>query len=140
MLCPRCGQDNASGMSFCGRCGGRLETLASEVATPDVPTSADFVGRQRELGELVSALDDAMSGKGRLVMLVGEPGIGKTRLAQELAGHCRAKRCPGFLGSMLRAARSTAVLALGAGDQVLYTTGRLGRITFRFRNRRFRHR
>ena len=31
------------------------------------------------------ALDDAMSGQGRLVMLVGEPGIGKTRTSQELA-------------------------------------------------------
>jgi len=44
-----------------------------------------FVGRQREMAELTAALDDAMSGHGRLVMLVGEPGIGKTRTAQELA-------------------------------------------------------
>ncbi len=46
-----------------------------------------FVGRQRELGELKAALDDAMAGHGRLVMLAGEPGIGKTRTAQELASH-----------------------------------------------------
>ena len=44
-----------------------------------------FVGREREMGELVSALDDALAGHGRLVMLAGEPGIGKTRIAQELA-------------------------------------------------------
>ena len=44
-----------------------------------------FVGRQREMGELKAALEDALSGRGRLVMLVGEPGIGKTRTAQELA-------------------------------------------------------
>ena len=44
-----------------------------------------FVGRQQEMAELRSALDDALSGKGRLVMLVGEPGIGKTRTAQELS-------------------------------------------------------
>ena len=44
-----------------------------------------FVGRQREMGELTSALEDAMSGHGRLVLLAGEPGIGKTRTAQELA-------------------------------------------------------
>jgi predicted ATPase/DNA-binding CsgD family transcriptional regulator len=44
-----------------------------------------FVGRQREMGELQAALADALSGHGRLVMLVGEPGIGKTRTAQELA-------------------------------------------------------
>ena len=44
-----------------------------------------FVGRQRELGDLKAALEDALSGRGRLVTLVGEPGIGKTRTAQELA-------------------------------------------------------
>ena len=39
---------------------------------------------------LREALDDAMSGHGRFVMLAGEPGIGKTRLAQELAFHAEA--------------------------------------------------
>ena len=29
-----------------------------EAEFPDVPTSHDFVGRQREMGELVAALDD----------------------------------------------------------------------------------
>ena len=45
-----------------------------------------LVGRQREMAELNAALDCAMAGHGRLVMLAGEPGIGKTRIAQELAG------------------------------------------------------
>ncbi len=43
-----------------------------------------FVGRKAELGELKAALEDALSGKGRMVTLVGEPGIGKTRTAEEL--------------------------------------------------------
>ena len=43
-----------------------------------------FVGRQRKMAELTAALDDALSGQGRLVMLAGEPAIGKTRTAQEL--------------------------------------------------------
>jgi len=42
-----------------------------------------FVGRADELGTLKTALDAALGGQGSLVMLVGEPGIGKTRLAQE---------------------------------------------------------
>ena len=45
-----------------------------------------IVGRQRELGALQSWLAAARSGAGRLVLCAGEPGIGKTRLAQELAG------------------------------------------------------
>jgi len=44
-----------------------------------------FVGRQQEMGDLKAALEDALSGRGRMVTLVGEPGIGKSRTAQELA-------------------------------------------------------
>ena len=44
-----------------------------------------FVGRQREMTRLKAALDDALAGQGRMVMIAGEPGIGKTRTAQQLA-------------------------------------------------------
>ena len=40
------------------------------------PSTGIFVGRQREMAELTSALDNALSGQGQLVMLAGEPGIG----------------------------------------------------------------
>ena len=53
-------------------------------------TGRIFVGRQREMAELRAALDDAMAGRGRMVMLAGEPGIGKTRTAQELASHAES--------------------------------------------------
>lgn len=45
-----------------------------------------IVGRRDELHALRAWLDAARRGAGRLVLCVGEPGIGKTRLAQELAG------------------------------------------------------
>jgi len=47
--------------------------------------------------ELKAALDDARGGRGRLVMLVGEAGIGKTRTAQELASYAepRPRVCSG---------------------------------------------
>jgi predicted ATPase len=50
-----------------------------------------FVGRHREMGQLQSALEDAISSWGRLVMLVGEPGIGKTHTAQELASRAETR-------------------------------------------------
>jgi len=59
-----------------------MEDRSSENA-PSLDSLAGgvFVGRQQEMGEMKAALEDALSGRGRLVMLVGEPGIGKTRTA-----------------------------------------------------------
>jgi hypothetical protein len=50
-----------------------------------------FVGRMRELTELRTALDDVFTGRGRLLCIAGEPGIGKTRLATELAGYASGR-------------------------------------------------
>ncbi len=47
--------------------------------------TSTFVGRERELEALRAGLADVVAGRGRLFLLVGEPGIGKTRLASELA-------------------------------------------------------
>ena len=53
---------------------------AAEVERPDLP----LVGREAEVGTLVAAMDAARHGTGRVVELVGEPGIGKSRLVSEL--------------------------------------------------------
>jgi len=44
-----------------------------------------FVGREREVGELCAAVEAAENGRGSLFLLCGEPGIGKTRLADRVA-------------------------------------------------------
>src|SRR5271168_2643028 len=49
------------------------------------PSTNSFLGRERELTELRAALEDANAGRGRLFLFSGEPGIGKTRLAEEIA-------------------------------------------------------
>jgi class 3 adenylate cyclase len=50
-----------------------------------------FVGRDRELAEMRGALEDALGGRGRLLLLVGEPGIGKTRTTEELATYAAVR-------------------------------------------------
>jgi DNA-binding CsgD family transcriptional regulator/tetratricopeptide (TPR) repeat protein len=49
-----------------------------------------FVGRRHEIEALCTALDAVCAGAGRLVLLAGEPGIGKTRTAEELTAHAIA--------------------------------------------------
>ncbi|MEA2422578.1 MAG: eukaryotic-like serine/threonine-protein kinase, partial [Thermoleophilaceae bacterium] len=59
----------------------RMESLAAGV----------FVGREQEVLRLQQALEETFEGRGRLMMLVGEPGIGKTRTAQELGTYARVR-------------------------------------------------
>ena len=54
-----------------------------------VGTGPGFVGRDAELKQLRRALAEACAGQGRLVLVAGEPGIGKTRIACELADQAR---------------------------------------------------
>ncbi|MGI5127662.1 ATP-binding protein [Pseudonocardia sp. CA-107938] len=53
-----------------------------------------FVGRDAELATLRALLADARAGRGRLVLVAGEPGIGKTRLAAELGRLAEAVGTP----------------------------------------------
>jgi len=58
-------------------------------------TQADFVGRQLELQRLEAALRRVRHACGGLVTLVGEPGIGKTRLACEFSARVMASCAAG---------------------------------------------
>ena len=80
MICASCGHDNAGDSRFCSQCG---TALGDHVV--GTPLGQPFVGRTLELAQLGFALDLAASGQGTLATVVGEPGIGKTRLCQELA-------------------------------------------------------
>ncbi len=57
-----------------------------------------FVGRQAERAELRRFLDQAVGGQGTLVMIGGEPGVGKTRLAEELAAEARGRSVLALVG------------------------------------------
>jgi transcriptional regulator with XRE-family HTH domain len=49
--------------------------------------SGTLVARQEEVSRILAAVDAVVEGMGRLILLRGEPGIGKTRLAQEAMVH-----------------------------------------------------
>ncbi len=58
---------------------------------PEGPRSSVMVGRAAELASLTHALDDAAARSGRLFLICGEPGVGKTRLANEVATLAEAR-------------------------------------------------
>ena len=57
-----------------------IRPSSRETASPTLPC----IGRDREIGELRAVVDDLVSGRGRVVVLAGSAGIGKTRLVAEL--------------------------------------------------------
>ena len=65
--------------------------LAPVAESPDEAPRGAFVGRVPQVAELMAGLDDAFAGRGRLFLVVGEPGIGKSRLAEEVMRHARAR-------------------------------------------------
>jgi tetratricopeptide (TPR) repeat protein len=50
-----------------------------------------FVGRERELSELRAGLAAAVAGRGQLFLVTGEPGVGKTKLCEQLAAEAEAR-------------------------------------------------
>jgi DNA-binding SARP family transcriptional activator len=66
----------------------RAEPAAGVGAARTEPASDPdhtLVGRAEQVSSLERALGATVTGRGRLVLLTGEPGVGKTRLAEELA-------------------------------------------------------
>ncbi|HEX2089924.1 MAG TPA: BTAD domain-containing putative transcriptional regulator [Actinomycetota bacterium] len=59
--------------------------LRQEKPSQPEPDPDAFVGRQGQLQILQTAVDDVVGGQSRLVLILGEAGIGKTRLAREVA-------------------------------------------------------
>src|SRR4029077_11196034 len=66
-----------------------LQRDAHETERARGPTTA-WVGRARETAILCDAVREVAAGRGRLVALAGEPGVGKTRLAEETATYAAA--------------------------------------------------
>jgi class 3 adenylate cyclase/tetratricopeptide (TPR) repeat protein len=75
---------------------GRHSTVEDEIAGDTAPIqhlpiggflgslpASTLVGRDEDVQHILTAIEAVMDGDGRLIMLAGEPGVGKTRLAQE---------------------------------------------------------
>ncbi len=64
---------------------------ATATVVPVLAERTPFVGRDEERAELRRLMEQAMAGRGSIILIRGEPGVGKTRLAQELVLEARTR-------------------------------------------------
>ncbi len=67
-----------------GSARGRLDVAQQRGFSP-------FVGRSIETGELDAAMERTIQGNGEAIGIVGDAGVGKSRLCHEFAERCRAR-------------------------------------------------
>jgi len=87
-----------------------LEAVPEDGDAIEAPGDARgvFVGREAELEDLRGGLDAAIAGRGRLFLLVGEPGIGKSRLADEVVRRASARGARVLIGQCWEAGGAPA--------------------------------
>lgn len=77
--------------------------MAREPVEPGVARSTGSIGRSRELAQIERGLDEAFAGRGGIVLISGEPGIGKTWLLEAAAVSARSRGAPVLWGRALPA-------------------------------------
>ena len=71
---------------------GRSVVFTASRMLPRPAAAAPFIGREKEMAELQRRLHAAIAGECEFVVLAGEPGIGKSRLVDELKSLARARK------------------------------------------------
>lgn len=83
--------DRSRGAPIIETVRGRGYRIRRPVEWIDEPDRDAFVGRDAELAVGIRGFERARDGRGGTVVISGEAGIGKSRLAEELAAHARAR-------------------------------------------------
>jgi DNA-binding winged helix-turn-helix (wHTH) protein/tetratricopeptide (TPR) repeat protein len=83
---------------------GEIDAVGGATGIPPPPAilathRVEFVGREAELPQIVDVWHQALQGRRRMLLIAGEPGIGKTRLALEFARARAAEGATILIGS-----------------------------------------
>jgi ABC-type transport system substrate-binding protein len=70
------------------------------------PAPSAFIGREKEFAELQRRLNAALAGSCQFAVVAGEPGIGKTRLLEELQNLARVRKIRVLYGGFIEQDRS----------------------------------
>src|SRR4051794_10210242 len=108
--CPSCRTLNPAEVTACRACAQPLTAVGTPASRSEQrganPTllplarwqEGPFVGRERELALLQAARHDSFPAHGRVLLLPGDPGMGKPRLVTELAADARQRGVRVLLG------------------------------------------
>ena len=122
-IAPRSGRGRNAGRQHCGPPSGEAGLLArptrgghdGRVAAPAPVDLGGLLEREQPLAALRDALADAAGGQGRLVLVAGEAGIGKTALLRASAGRAgAATRLWGACDALSRHGRSGPLVDIAA--------------------------
>jgi serine/threonine protein kinase/tetratricopeptide (TPR) repeat protein len=84
------------------RCSHSQFALETEKTIEGYLLSSRFVGRDKEMGLLTSLYESAQHGEGKIVLLTGDPGVGKSRLLREFKVFTQLQRSHSFIGQTHR--------------------------------------
>ncbi len=82
----------------------QIRSEREQTKSQQLPISKLLIGRQEERANLIASLQNLETGRGSVVLLEGEPGIGKTRLLEELADAATWRQMLPFWGKAVELA------------------------------------
>ena len=84
----------------------RMSLVLSASRSIPRPAASAFIGREKEFAELQRRLNSAIAGECHFAVVAGEPGIGKTRLLEELKNLARVRKVRALYGRFVEQDRA----------------------------------
>lgn len=91
-------QSAEEAIAYLGKVAASSSGIEMNASVPGLLFAPRMAGREEDLGILTASVDDAFRGRGRVLLVEGPSGIGKSRLLEEFK-HAERKRCHILVGA-----------------------------------------